>query len=144
MLSTAADLASLAQAAPWLAVGVLALVAAAWVYRQGRRQNATTKAELQTSAVRQGKRLGELEKVCELLILRRKQVEYELLALGVDLPFWPPDGPDQPRPRRREPVQDVAEDQDGEADTAYAAPERVPVPPLPSDIGARHRRPATL
>jgi hypothetical protein len=136
MLSTAADLASLAQAAPWLAVGVLTLVAAAWVYRQGRRQNALTRAELQTSAVRQGKRLGELEKVCELLLLRRRQVEYELLNLGVELPYWPPDGPDQPRPRRREPA---AVDQADE-DTAYAPPR---VPPLPADIGARHRRTAS-
>jgi hypothetical protein len=135
MLSDAADLARIAQSAPWIAVGVLALVAAAWVYRQSRRAIAAAKAEMQLSALRQGKRLGELEKVCELLLLRRRQVEWELLDMGVELPYWPPDGPEQPRPRRRQPVEDQADDEP----TDYSPP-RVPVPPLPADLGARHRR----
>lgn len=126
------DLARLAQAAPVLAGGVLLLAAAAWLYRQGRRANADTAAEARMSAGRQGKRIGELEIALQSLDLWRRQLVHELVDQDIDVPFWPPDGPDQPqRPRRR--VDDDATD--------YAAPApRVPVPPLPDDVGARHRR----
>lgn len=128
MLSTAADVLSLAQAAPWLAVGVLALVAAAWVYRQSRRAVRDLRDEVGRSAASQGKRIGELEKGVGLLDLRRRQTEAALLDEDVELPYWPPDGPQQPRPRRR----DVDEDQDYAPDDL--GPEtlhrRIPVPPL--------------
>jgi hypothetical protein len=119
MLSTAADVLSLAQAAPWLAVGVLALVAAAWVYRQSRRAVREVRDEAARSAASQGKRLGELEKAVGLLDLRRRQTEAALLDEDVELPYWPPDGPQQPRRRR---------------DVDELGPEtmqrRVPIPPL--------------
>lgn len=129
MLSTAADLTQLAQLAPWLAVGIVCLGAAVWVYRQQRR-----------SARDQGERLGELERRAESERDRRRQVEAVLIDLGVPLPWWPPDGPDAPRARLR-----WREDEDQADDPDRLSPEtevrRVPVPPLPdSPTLARHRR----
>ena len=126
MLSTAADVLSLAQAAPWLAVGVLALVAAAWVYRQSRRAVRELRDESARSAASQGKRLGELEKAVGLLDLRRRQVEAALLDEDVELPYWPPDGPQQRRPRRRDVDEDYADDELG----PETIQRRIPVPPL--------------
>lgn len=134
MLSTAADIAQLASAAPWLAVGALSLVAAAWVYRQGRRAVKTAEDRCAVSAMRQGKRIGELERAAGLLDLRRRQVEWELIDLGVNLPPWPPDGPPPP-PRPRQAAEELVDD-----DPATDFAPRIPVPPLPADIGARHRR----
>lgn len=135
MLSTAADVAQLASAAPWLAVGALSLVAAAWVYRQSRRAVRVAEDRCARSAARQGERLGKLEKTAGLLDLRRRQVEWTLLELGVELPPWPPDGPPPARRRRDD------EDQ-GDVFVEPNATEvrRVPVPPLPDGVGARHRR----
>jgi hypothetical protein len=142
MLSTAADLVSLAQLAPWLAVGVLALFASGWVYRQSRRQVNAVEARAQASAARQGKRLGELEKLVALEKLRRQQVEWVLLDEGVDLPLWPADGPDQPRPRRA-PTRDDRDDRDDRdlgSDYTADLPIRTPVPPLPQGLAGGHRR----
>lgn len=141
MLSTAADVASLAQAAPWLAVGLLSLVASAWVYRQGRRSVREVEERSSLSAVRQGKRLGELTQQVGLLDLRRRQVEWVLLDEGLDLPYWPADGPQQPRPRQR--PADVDEDQADDEPLFTAEAPRIPVPPLDPEISARHRRTRT-
>jgi hypothetical protein len=143
MLGAAADLAQLAGAAPWLAVGALCLAASAWIYRQQRRGLVEARRESAASAARQGKRLGELERETALLKLRRQQVEWVLLDLGIPLPMWPPDGPDQPRPRRRNVDEDLADDVDEDlADDVepMTTERRIPVPPLPLDLGARHRR----
>lgn len=137
MLSDAADLAQLAQLAPWLAVSLLALFAVGWVYRQSRRQLAAAEERQRESNRRQGERIGELEQTVGLLDLRRRQVEWVLLDEGLELPYWPPDGPQQPRARRR----DVDEDQDDAGPRTAAAP-YLPVPPLPEGIAARHRRDA--
>lgn len=139
MVGDALDLARLP--APWIAVAVLALSAAGWVYRQSGRRVDDAKAEARLSAGRQGKRLGELENAVTALNLYRRQLAYALAEAGVDPPFWPPDGPDQPRARRRRPPENVDEDLADDDATDYAPP-RVPVPPLPEDVGARHRRPA--
>lgn len=108
MLSTAADVLSVATAAPWLAVVIVCLVVVFWVYKQGRK--ATEALEQKTnlalerleqrltrSAVSQGERLGDLEERAELERVRRLQLEDELTRRGMDLPCWPPDG-DRPRP----------------------------------------------
>jgi hypothetical protein len=137
MLGDVLDLVKLTVAAPWIAATVVSLVTCAWLYRQYRRGLTDLDARLSLSAARQGERLGKLEKVSELLALRRRQVEAELIDLGVDLPYWPPDGPTQPRARLR-PRAD--EDLADEPTAAEFARSRVPVPPLPADIGARHRR----
>lgn len=99
----------------------------------------------QRSARPQGERLGEIERRQELERTRRRQVEALLLDLGVQLPYWPPDGPNQPRPRPYR--DDMADELDDPADDVdELGPEtiarRVPVPPLPDDVGARHRREA--
>lgn len=86
-LSTA-DVLSLSQ----LGAGVVALFAAAWVYRQGRRAVKAAEDRCARSATRQGERLGDLEREVALLQLRRRQTEYQLTAEGVGLPWWPPDG----------------------------------------------------
>lgn len=137
-IGDAIDLARLAQAAPVLAAGLLLLAAAAWIYRQARRGIGDVASEARLSAARQGKRIGELEIAVAALDLYRRQLAYCLAEDGVEVPFWPPDGPDQPRTRRRPLELD-------DEPTDYAAPApRVPVPPLPDDVGARHRRPAIL
>lgn len=137
MLSDAADLARLAQIAPWLAVGVLSLVAAAWVYRQSRRAVLAAENRALASAARQGRRLGELEKLTGLLDLRRRQVEAALLDEGVSLPYWPPDGPQQARARARDVDEDLADD---ELETIQR---RIPVPPLDPAMAGPHRRTPT-
>lgn len=138
MLSTAADLAQLAQMAPWLAVSLLSLLASLWVYRQSGKRLQAAEDRLQGSANRQGERLGELEHTTGLLDLRRRITEEELLEDGIRLSHWPPDGPrPQPAPRRYD------DDQADEEPRTNFVPSSPPVPPLPSDIGARHRRNAT-
>jgi hypothetical protein len=97
------------------------------------------------SARPQGERIGDLERQFYLERTRRRQVEAVLLDLGVPLAYWPPDGPNQPRPRPAPaPLDD--EDDDQADDFEELGPEtiarRVPVPPLPADVGARHRREA--
>lgn len=140
MLSTAADLVSLAGAAPWLAVAVLCLLAAAWVYRQSRRATAALRTEVllavgelredaTSSATRQGKRLGNLENFAELSDVRRRQTESALAAAGAPLPDWPPDGP-LPRPSGPRHYAD-------DLDDAWTR-ESPAVPPLPDY--SEHRR----
>lgn len=136
MLSTAADLAQLAGTAPWLAVGLLSLVASAWVYRQSRRALQTLRDDVARSATSQGRRIGDTEKLTGLLDLRRRQVEAVLLDEGVALPYWPPDGPQQQRPRRPLEVdEDLADDLGPET-----MQRRVPVPPLDPAVARGHRR----
>lgn len=127
---------------PWLLVLTVALLAAA----------AGVARRLTGSLRRIGERAGELERVTESERTRRRQVEAELTALGVRLPYWPPDGPYQPRPVTSASVaddgyddEDPADDDDGWAPAP--APETdvrpIPVPPLPPAervIAARHRR----
>lgn len=135
MLSAAADFAQLTQVAPWLAVGLLALVASAWVYRQNRRNLAALEARLQGSNVRQGKRLGIVEHDIGLLDLRRRQSEWELAdRYGIELPMWPADGPPPNRARRR--------DDEELVDELFPATEarRIPVPPLDPAVAARRHR----
>ena len=95
------------------------------------------------SAKPQGERLGSLERVLESERTRRRQVEALLVQrYGIQLPYWPPDGPNQPRPPADR--WDDDEDQDDEDDDDLG-PEtlhrRIPVPPLDPAISARHRRP---
>jgi hypothetical protein len=98
------------------------------------------------SARPQGERLGEIERRQELERTRRRQIEAVLLDLGVPLPYWPPDGPNQPRPRPAPAPLDDELDDDQADQLEELGPEtmtrRVPVPPLPADVGARHRREA--
>lgn len=121
---------------PWWAsafAAVLLSLAAAIARRVTRR-----------SARPQGERIGEVERVIRLERTRRQQVEATLIGLGVPLPYWPPDGPNQPRPvgypRRDVDQRDVEDDLD-ELRTAEAP--RPPVPPPSPDEAARfarHRR----
>lgn len=122
---SASDLVSLAGAAPWLAVSVVCLAAAAWVFRQGRR-----------SAQAQGRRLGKLERLAVLEQTRRRQTEAWLIDHGARLPLWPPDGP---RPLERDYREDYRDERDDEdlADDDLTR-ERPRVPPLPEF--PRHRR----
>lgn len=123
----------LAPDSPWLLVlAVVVLVAAAAI---GRR--------LVASLTRQGARIGALETLAEKERTRRRQVEAELLELGVTLPYWP-DDPVDPRElavlRRRirelEVPADDREDQDEHYGPATSLElDRPPVPELP-----RHRR----
>jgi hypothetical protein len=111
------------------------------------------------SARPQGERLGLLEQEFALERTRRRQLEDVLWEEGINLPPWPPDGLRRPsRPRSYEPYsgrgpwpQDGVplppDDEDDQADELEElGPEtiarRVPVPPLPADVGARHRREA--
>jgi hypothetical protein len=136
MLSTAADLVSLAAAAPWLAVAVLSLLLCLWVYRQGRRGLAELRKDCAGSARAQGERIGQLERDVDLLSVRRRQIEAALEDDGLRLPWWPPDGP---RPR------DIVREDRGPAEpyTTEASSPLPPVPPFPEDEAARlarHRR----
>lgn len=132
---------------PWWAsafAAVLLSLAAAIARRVTRR-----------SARPQGERIGEVERVIRLERTRRQQVEATLIGLGVPLPYWPPDGLLQPRDRRFSgeasssswsSQEDFRRDDAGDVDEHLADDEtavrRVPVPPLPDDLGARHRRAA--
>lgn len=131
MISDVTSLASLVQQAPALAVAILAMLFAAWTYRQARKTIAQAEARLGLSAVRQGKRLGAVEKIVGLLDMRRRITEDELWDRGIRLSYWPPDGPDQPSRRDEDQADDV---DDGEPSTDFAPS----IPPLP-DM-ARHRR----
>lgn len=95
-LSTA-DVLSLSQ----LGAGVLALFAAAWVYRQGRRAVQAAEERCAASARAQGERLGALEQQLALLNLRRRQTEAQLVEQGIELAYWPDDDDGQPRARPR-------------------------------------------
>jgi hypothetical protein len=130
----------------WLSLAAVLLGIAGRVARNARR-----------SAFRQGERLGELERRADSERTRRQQVESLLIGLGVPLPYWPPDGPLQPRDRRSSgwtpssaagPQEDFRsddlDDDDDLADDPETAVRRVPVPPLPDALGARHRRTAAL
>lgn len=143
MLPNIADALQVAGAAgPWLALALVLLGIAARIARNAR-----------ASATRQGERIGELERRADSERDRRRQVEALLLDLAVPLPYWPPDGPDQPRHRRERTFAPYSEPgpwaddgvplPDDEPMTDFA-PERVPVPPLPEGFGARHRRTASI
>jgi hypothetical protein len=92
------------------------------------------------SAYNQGQRIGALEQGLKEERTRRRQTEAVLCQLGVPLPFWPPDGQGQPRPRRLA-DEDLDEEPGPYPMTAEAA--RPPVPPFAADEAsrlARHRR----
>lgn len=122
---------------PWWASAVAAVllsVAAAVARRVARR-----------SARPQGERLGELERRLDQERTRRLQVEDVLGDYGVELPWWPPDGP---IPRRRParvsgfPTTDEDELPD-ELPEDVTRERRIPVPPLPESERqrlARHAR----
>lgn len=91
------------------------------------------------SAYKQGVRIGALEQTVKEERTRRRQTEAVLCELGVPLPFWPPDGQRQPRPRRLD--DDEAPEEPRYPITAEVT--RPPVPPFPADEAdrlARHRR----
>lgn len=95
---------------------------------------ATSKRTL-AGLVRQGKRVGQLERDRDLDRLRLWQLERVLIGLGVPLPPWP----GRPTPP------DVADqlDQPVDRDPATVIGERPIVPPFPDDERARlarHRR----
>jgi hypothetical protein len=121
----------------WVGLAILLLSTAGAIARRTSRR----------SNVPQGERLGRLERMASEERTRRRQLEAVLAELGVPLPFWPPDGPNQPRarvmPAPRPPVSGFPtadEDLDDEL-TDYTAERRIPVPPLPdSSAFARHRR----
>lgn len=80
-----------------------------------------------TSSRSQGIRIGNLEKTLELEVVRRRQVEAELLADGLRLPWWLEDNtpPARQLPDRYDDV----------------TTERRAVPPLPDGPAlSRHRR----
>jgi hypothetical protein len=110
---------------PWWATAfaaVLLSVAAGVARRITRR-----------SARPQGERLGELERRLDLEQTRRKQIEAVLIDDGLRLPYWPPDGPNQYRPRR-----DADDDRDDRRDAPSTALDPLPIPPLPDY--PQHRR----
>jgi hypothetical protein len=115
---------------PWWAsafAAVLLSLAAAVARRITRR-----------SARPQGERLGQIERLVESERTRRRQAERELYErYGVELPYWPPDGPNQPRPAPR--YRDDDEDQADELPDARtrSAPSIPPLPDYP-----QHRRQA--
>jgi hypothetical protein len=109
---------------PWWAsafAAVLLALAAAIARRITRR-----------SARPQGERLGTLERLVESERTRRRQVEAQLVDLGVPLPYWPPDGPNQPRPSRREDVEDLADEDDRDRWPMTTEAPRPPLPPMQS------------
>lgn len=109
----------------WVGLALTVLGIAASVARQQRR-----------SARTQGERLGELERRAELERTRRLQVEAVLADYNVDLPWWPPDGPNQRRPEPR--YRDDDRDQVDDRDDAPATTRAPSVPPLPDY--PHHRR----
>lgn len=127
----------LAPDSPWiLFVAGLLVLGAAGI---GRR--------LFGSLQRQGARIGRLERELDSEQTRRRQVEAELEAEGIPLPWWPPDGTDRkssgrPAARAAFPPAGAQEDfpSDPETSLDYARP---PVPPIPDNeraAFARHRR----
>jgi hypothetical protein len=119
---------------PWWASAVAAVLlslAAAIARRVARR-----------SARPQGERLGQLERLVLSEQTRRRQAEAELAdRYGVELPYWPPDGP---RPRHRDDGPDWTEaaprNDEDQADALDDARTRVApsIPPLPEY--PQHRR----
>jgi hypothetical protein len=87
------------------------------------------------SARPQGERLGQIERLVESERTRRRQAERELYErYGVELPYWPPDGPNQPRPAPR-----PYDDEDRADEPADARTRSAPsIPPLPDY--PQHRR----
>lgn len=142
MLSDVTSLAGLVQQAPALAVAAVALLFAGWTYRQARRALAAAEHRLTSSAIRQGERLGKLTRAVDMLDLRRRIIEDELLDAGLRLSFWPPDGPEQRRPAENYPDDTDRDDTDRADDDGphTAAAPYLPVPPLPEGFAARHRR----
>jgi hypothetical protein len=152
VLGDVLTLTALAQQAPAMVLGAVALFLALWGYRQARRADTLVEARLSVSQVRQGERLGKLTTAVELLDMRRLIVEEELTDLGVRLSYWPPDGRKYAsRPARGDASAGPPEHDDHRADdddpAGYGPPEtearRIPVPPLPPhDAIPRHRRSA--
>lgn len=109
----------------WFVASAVLLALAAAV---ARRQSASSRS--------QGKRIGRLEKILALEVVRRRQVEAVLLQDGLRLPWWPEDN----TPPARELAMDEDEDLDLD-DAATAAAPRITVPPLPNSAAlSRHRR----
>lgn len=130
-MSEVTSIASLVQQSPALALAVVALLAALWTFRQSRRAIAEAEARAGVSAVRQGKRIGALEKGHGLLDMRRRITEDELLDYGIRLSYWPPDG----HPEARPPLE---RDEDRAEDAEPATEARPSIPPLPAY--PHHRR----
>lgn len=139
------DLSGLSAAAgPWFALALVLLSIAGRVAVNQRR-----------SATGQGQRIGRVEGIVEAERTRRRQVEAELIACGIPLPYWPSD-PLPPNLRyrdRRSSGDEAARAADGQEDFRSDVDEdldydepltteqpRIPVPPLPAGIGSRHRR----
>lgn len=145
MLSDVTTVAGLVQSAPALAVAVCALLFAAWSFRASRKNLERAESRLGLSAVRQGKRLGRLETGLRLLDMRRLITEEELGDVGIRLSYWPPDGrrgyarDDRDDDRDDE---DTADEDQADDDGPLTEARRIPVPPLPPEVAARHRRPA--
>jgi cbb3-type cytochrome oxidase subunit 3 len=135
VLSDAATLASLIQQAPALLVAVLSLLFSGWIYRQSRRSAAASEARQAVSAVRQGKRIGAVEKAVGMLDMRRRITEFELEDVGIRLSMWPPDG--RPAPARDERAEEGYPDEQAE-DGGPSTAARPAMPPLPEM--SRHRR----
>lgn len=119
-------LGSLRTDSPWLLVLAVALLSAAGAV--GRRVTG--------SIGRIGARVGELEAVARSERNRRRQVEAELVALGIRLPYWPEDPPVPASWRRRRPADDD-EDQGDELPPATTEASYSP-PPVPDRAGSRH------
>jgi hypothetical protein len=65
------------------------------------------------SARPQGERLGALERLVKSERTRRQQAERELYErYGIELPYWPPDGPNQSRPAPEAPAPHLSDEQE--------------------------------
>lgn len=133
MLSTGADLLSLTNGRPLLALAALVLAAAGWIARRAFRSQA-----------RQGSRIGTLEKVLKSERTRRRQVEQCLREQGIELPYWPDDPAElhgiTAQRRSYDPYHYEDPSPEGPPTTAAPLP---PVPPFSDDERerlARHRR----
>lgn len=131
-----------------VALVILAGVAKSWQNRPQKQR--TTNAKF-------GQRLQAVEQLQALEVVRRLQVEDELRALGVRLPFWPGDPvPDQSpapqirsenmtRPPAPRPPAEQLDDDDLDGwpphDDEPMTVARVAVPPIPAY--PRHRRSTT-
>lgn len=128
----------------WLGLA-LTLLGVAWRVASTARRSARL----------QGERIGELERRASLEQTRRRQVEAVLLDDGLRLPYWPPDGPNQPRISRWEPSpvddhddhhddhddhRDDVDDLDERYPQTYAVPAVPPFSPEEASRLARHRR----
>jgi hypothetical protein len=125
---------------PWWASAVAAVVLAL--------AGAVARRVARRSAKPQGERLGEVERLVYSEQTRRRQAERELYErYGIELPYWPPDGPHQARPVSG--FRPVLQNEDQDDELPPPAPEtsieyvRPAVPPFPEDERqrlARHRR----